>query len=247
MAPAITIAMATGANLRRARATVTMMHGRSDVVLAAIAKNQIKTGGTATAILAWLTAIATIENAIARSRMHSPDMFTCLADQSASSFTTAIATTPCAAPNPGRSRPLVHSGWSPVVISALRHAQGAPSLSRGETTMGVRLIRGLVTRPVSPRGDVERLMLLDAVLAVGDVEWLTAAAEKAAYLEGLKAKATDDRPQEPTSDEVRPGLRRSHLQSRSRWPPMAAHCCCTWRVSRPRRRSGPSFRPTPSC
>ena len=59
-------------------------------------------------------------------------------------------------------------------------------------------------RPVSPRVVVERLMLLDAVLAVGDVEWLTTAAEKAAYLEGLKAKATDDRPQEPTSDEVRP-------------------------------------------
>lgn len=47
-------------------------------------------------------------------------------------------------------------------------------------------------------------MLLDAVLAVGDVEWLTTAAEKAAYLEGLKAKATDDTPQELTSDEARP-------------------------------------------
>jgi hypothetical protein len=59
-------------------------------------------------------------------------------------------------------------------------------------------------RAVSPRVAVERLMLLDAVLAVGDVEWLTTAAEKAAYLEGLKARATDDRPQEPTSDEARP-------------------------------------------
>jgi hypothetical protein len=47
-------------------------------------------------------------------------------------------------------------------------------------------------------------MLLDAVLTVGDVEWLTTGAEKAAYLERLKAKATDDRPQEPTSDEARP-------------------------------------------
>jgi hypothetical protein len=59
-------------------------------------------------------------------------------------------------------------------------------------------------RPVSPRVAVERLMLLDAVLAVGDIEWLTTAAEKAAYLEGLKAKATDDRPQQPTSDEAQP-------------------------------------------
>ena len=46
-------------------------------------------------------------------------------------------------------------------------------------------------------------MLLDAVLGVGDVEWLTTAAEKAAYLEGLKAKTTDDRPQQSTSDEAR--------------------------------------------
>jgi hypothetical protein len=55
-------------------------------------------------------------------------------------------------------------------------------------------------RPVSPRVAVGRLMLLDAVIGVGDVEWLTTAAEKAGYLEGLKAKATDGRPQEPTSD-----------------------------------------------
>jgi hypothetical protein len=49
-------------------------------------------------------------------------------------------------------------------------------------------------------------MLLDDVLAVGDVEWLTTAAERAAYFEGLKAKATDDRPQPFTSDELRPGI-----------------------------------------
>ena len=73
----------------------------------------------------------TIEHAIARSPMHSADMFTCLADQSASSCTTAIANTPCAAPSPGRSRPLVHSEWPPVVIS--------------ETTMGARLIYGPAT------------------------------------------------------------------------------------------------------
>jgi hypothetical protein len=96
-APAITLAMTTGANLRRTRATVTMMYGHSDVVLATIAKNQMVTRETATPILAGLTAIATIESAIARSRMHSPDMFTCLAGRSASSFTTAIASTPCAA------------------------------------------------------------------------------------------------------------------------------------------------------
>jgi hypothetical protein len=60
------------------------------------------------------------------------------------------------------------------------------------------------SRPVSPRVAVERLMLVDAVLAVGEVEWLTTAAEKAAYLEGLKAKATDERTQQSPSDEARP-------------------------------------------
>src|SRR5688500_15447674 len=58
-------------------------------------------------------------------------------------------------------------------------------------------------RPVSSRVAVERLMLLDAVLAVGEVEWLTNAAEKAAYLEALKAKTTNDRPQQSTRDEGR--------------------------------------------
>jgi hypothetical protein len=66
-------------------------------------------------------------------------------------------------------------------------------------------------RPVSPRVAVERLMLLDAVLAVGDVEWLTTAAEKATYLERLRAKTTDDRPQQPTSEE--PRARASSLSS----------------------------------
>jgi hypothetical protein len=59
-------------------------------------------------------------------------------------------------------------------------------------------------RAVSPRVAVERLMLLDAVLAAGDVEWLTTAAEKATYLERLRVKATDDRPLQPTSEERRP-------------------------------------------
>jgi hypothetical protein len=75
--PAITIVMTAGANLRRVRATAMMMHGRLDAVLATIDKNQIKTGGIATAILAGPTEIATIETAIARSPVHSADMFTC--------------------------------------------------------------------------------------------------------------------------------------------------------------------------
>jgi hypothetical protein len=45
-------------------------------------------------------------------------------------------------------------------------------------------------RTVSPRLAVERLMLLDAVLALRDVEWLTTAAEKAALLERLWTDAS---------------------------------------------------------
>ncbi len=108
---------------------MTMTHGHSDAALAITGKGQI--GSEGIAITMWPTEIATIENAIARSPMHSADMFTCLADPSASSCTTAIANTPCAAPSPVRSRPLVHSEWSPVVIP--------------ETTMGARLIYGPAT------------------------------------------------------------------------------------------------------
>jgi hypothetical protein len=128
-APATTIAITTGDNRTLGRATAMMAtSGRSDEAPETTGKGQTGTDGIATTIRAGPTETATIENAIARPRMHSADMFTCLADQSASSFTTAIATTPCAARNPGRSRPLVHSEWSPVVIS--------------ETTMGARLIHG---------------------------------------------------------------------------------------------------------
>jgi hypothetical protein len=131
-APATTIAITTGGNRTLGLATATMAtRGRSDAALETTVKGQTSTDAIATTILDGPTAIATVENAIARSRMHSADMFTCLADQSASSFTTAIANTPCAAPNPGRSRPLVHSEWSPVVIS--------------ETTMGALLIHGPAT------------------------------------------------------------------------------------------------------
>jgi hypothetical protein len=55
-------------------------------------------------------------------------------------------------------------------------------------------------RPVSPRLAVERLMLLDAVLAVPDVDWLTTATERAAYLERLRADASVDAPQSPSDD-----------------------------------------------
>lgn len=131
-APATTNAITTADNPMLGRAiAMTMTRGRSDVVLETTGKGQTSTDGIAITIPDGPIEIATIENAIARSRMHSADMFTCLADQSASSFTTGIANTPCAAPSPGRSRPLVHSEWSPVVIS--------------ETTMGARLIPGLAT------------------------------------------------------------------------------------------------------
>lgn len=45
-------------------------------------------------------------------------------------------------------------------------------------------------RLVSPRLAIERLMLLDAVLTTPDVEWITTAVEKAAYLARLTASAS---------------------------------------------------------
>jgi hypothetical protein len=53
-------------------------------------------------------------------------------------------------------------------------------------------------RPVSPRLAIERLMLLDAVLAISDVEWLTTTAEKMAYFERLSANTGADAPQSPS-------------------------------------------------
>ena len=88
---------------------MTMMRGRSDVVLETTGKGQTDTNRIAITIPNGPTEIATIENATARSRMRSADMFTCLGDPNASSGTTAIANTPCAAPNRERSRPLAHS------------------------------------------------------------------------------------------------------------------------------------------
>jgi hypothetical protein len=110
---------------------MTMMRGRWDVVPETSGKDRTGTERIPITIPAGPTETATIENAIARARMHSADMFTCLADRNANWFITAIASTPCAVPNPGRSRPSVHSEWSPVVIS--------------ETTMGARLIHGRAT------------------------------------------------------------------------------------------------------
>jgi hypothetical protein len=49
-------------------------------------------------------------------------------------------------------------------------------------------------RRVSPRLAVERLMLLDAVLTMPNLDWLTTAAEKAAYLARLSTAAGADAP-----------------------------------------------------
>ena len=107
-APATTIAITPGDNRTLGHATAMMVtSGRADEAPETTGKGQTDTDRIAITIPAGPTEIATIENAIARFRMHSADMFTCLADQSASLFTTAIVNTPCAAPNPGRSRPLV--------------------------------------------------------------------------------------------------------------------------------------------
>jgi hypothetical protein len=52
-------------------------------------------------------------------------------------------------------------------------------------------------RRVSPRLAVERLMLLDGVLAMPDLEWLTTAAEKTAYLARLTTAGADASREQP--------------------------------------------------
>ena len=58
-------------------------------------------------------------------------------------------------------------------------------------------------RSVSPRLAIERVMLLDAVLTTPDLDWLTTASEKAAYVAKLTASAgaaaEQDAPSEPES------------------------------------------------
>jgi hypothetical protein len=49
-------------------------------------------------------------------------------------------------------------------------------------------------RPVAARRAVERLMLLDAVLTMPDLEWLTTESEKLAHLASLTAKQAGDQP-----------------------------------------------------
>jgi hypothetical protein len=48
------------------------------------------------------------------------------------------------------------------------------------------------SRPVPPRLAVERLMLLDALLASGDHDWLTSATERRAYLPSMAGSVTAD-------------------------------------------------------
>ena len=139
-APAIAIVMTTGAKLRRGPAiAMTMTRGRSDAVLETTGKGQTDTDRIAITIPAGPTEIATIENAIARSRMRSADMFTCLADQSASWFRIEIGNTHYAAPNRERLRRLARFEWSPVVISATTMA--AP-LIHARATCGICVNKG---------------------------------------------------------------------------------------------------------
>jgi hypothetical protein len=65
--------------------------------------------------------------------------------------------------------------------------------------IGERLSR--YRRPVTPRLALERLMLLDAVIETGDVDWLTTPAEKAAYLDRLSGAAPVDALQHPSGTE----------------------------------------------
>jgi hypothetical protein len=55
-------------------------------------------------------------------------------------------------------------------------------------------------RQVSPRVAIERLMLLDAVITTPDLEWVTTASEKAAYLAKLRALKGAEAAQAPPAE-----------------------------------------------
>jgi hypothetical protein len=55
-------------------------------------------------------------------------------------------------------------------------------------------------RPVPAGRTAERLMLLDAVLTTPDLDWLTTAAEKRAYLERLTRSTAPEPPSDPPAD-----------------------------------------------
>ena len=103
-------------------------------------------------------------------------------------------------------------------------------------------------RRVSPRLAVERLMLLDAVLPMPDLEWLTTAAEKAAYLARLRPpRALMRRGSNPPSTPSGTAPRALIGASRSDSNRTAASCCCTSRRNRGRMAFGASSRSTRRC
>jgi hypothetical protein len=61
-------------------------------------------------------------------------------------------------------------------------------------------------RPVSPRLAIERLMLLDAVIATPDLDWLTTASEKVAHLAKLTASGGAAAPKGPSEAVSRPAV-----------------------------------------
>ena len=84
---------------------------------------------------------------------------------------------------------------------------------------------------------------------VGDVEWLTTAAEKAAYLERLKAESTvaATQPDPQATEATGAALPLSSALPIGVDVGRAHAAVCSWRASRRRRRSGASFRPMPRC
>lgn len=102
-------------------------------------------------------------------------------------------------------------------------------------------------RTVSPRLAVERLMLLDAVLALPDVEWLTTAAEKAALLERLRTDASVGAAGAPSIAVASHPAPQLPSASRSGSSQATAWCSCLSSPSLTSRRSEPSSRRTQPC
>ena len=102
-------------------------------------------------------------------------------------------------------------------------------------------------RPVSPRLAIERLMLLDAVLTTPDLEWLTTASEKAAYLAKLKASAGAARTNGAPEPDSKPAVETPGYAPDRRRAETGARSSCTSRRSRGRTASAASSKGTRRC
>ena len=140
------------------------------------------------------------------------------------------------------------SAASRVRLTAFTTARGSTTSIQSRCITSSAMPSSRYRRLVSPRLAIERLMLLDAVLTTPDVEWLTTAAEKAAYLgQADRIGLCGDEPDVIAGGrlDARGGTARRAPDRRGVGRPHGS--AVPGNRSRRRTRSGRSFRAMPRC